>query len=122
MDEQRSTGANTVRSVCRVDEHPYWMKTVDPETGKLDMFTENQVYRRQDLPPVYMLDGGVIAVKRSSLFCLIEGQPHAFLGKDRRAVVTEPGDVVDVDTYEDFKAAEAILEDRLQNGTIRAVG
>jgi len=116
-------GADSVQSVCPVGKnHPYWMKTVDPETGKLDMLTENQVYRRQDLPPVYMLDGGVIALKRSSLFCLIEGQPHAFLGKDRRAVVTEPGEVVDIDTHEDFKTAEAILEDRLQNGTIRAVG
>lgn len=118
-----ATGADSVQSVCPVGKnHPYWMKTVDPKTGKLGMFTDNQVYRRQDLPPVYMLDGGVIAVKRSSLFCLIEGQPHAFLGSDRRAVVTEPGEVVDVDNAEDFKAAEAILEDRLENGVIRAVG
>ena len=69
-----------------------------------------------------MLDGGVIALTRSSLFNLIEGQPHAFLGSDRRAVVTEPGDVVDIDTQEDFKTAEAILEERLRNGSIRAVG
>jgi CMP-N-acetylneuraminic acid synthetase len=116
-------GADSVQSVCPVGKnHPYWMKTVDPETGKLNMLTENHVYRRQELPPVYMLDGGVIALKRSSLFTLIENEPHAFLGKDRRAVVTEPGEVVDVDTREDFKTAEAILEDRLQNGSIRAVG
>lgn len=118
-----ATGADSVQSVCPVGKnHPYWMKTVDPETGKLGMLQDNQVYRRQELPPVYMLDGGVIALKRSSLFSLIEGQPHAFLGRDRRAVVTEPGDVVDIDTKEDFKSAEAILEDRLANGSIRAVG
>ena len=117
------TGADSVQSVCPVGKnHPYWMKTVDPETGKLEMLHDNQVYRRQELPPVYMLDGGVIALTRSSLFCLVEGQPHAFLGSDRRAVVTEPGEVVDVDTKEDFATAEAILEERLQNGTIRAVG
>lgn len=123
IDMLDETGADSVQSVCPVGKnHPYWMKTVDPETGRLGMLHDNQVYRRQELPPVYMLDGGVIALKRSSLFNLIEGQPHAFLGADRRAVVTEPGEVVDVDTKEDFKTAEAILEDRLENGTIRAVG
>lgn len=115
--------ADSVQSVCTVGKnHPYWMKTVDPETGRLEMLHDNQIYRRQELPPVYMLDGGVIALTRSSLFNLIEGQPHAFLGADRRAVVTEPGDVVDIDTQEDFKTAEAILEERLRNGSIRAVG
>lgn len=123
IDMLLQTGADSVQSVCPVGKnHPYWMKTVDPETGKLGMLHENQIYRRQELPPVYMLDGGVIALKRSSLFTLIEGQPHAFLGTDRRAVVTEPGEVVDIDTKEDFKVAEAILEDRLKNGSIRAVG
>ena len=115
--------ADSVQSVCPVGKnHPYWMKTVDPETGRLEMLHDNQIYRRQELPPVYMLDGGVIALTRSSLFNLIEGQPHAFLGSDRRAVVTEPGDVVDIDTREDYKTAEAILEERLRNGSIRAVG
>lgn len=123
IDMLLQTGADSVQSVCPVGKnHPYWMKTVDPKTGKLGMLHENQIYRRQELPPVYMLDGGVIALKRSSLFTLIEGQPHAFLGTDRRAVVTEPGEVVDIDTKEDFKVAEAILEDRLKNGSIRAVG
>lgn len=123
IDMLNESAADSVQSVCPVGKnHPYWMKTVDPDTGKLGMLQDNQVYRRQELPPVFMLDGGVIALKRSSLFNLIENQPHAFLGADRRAVVTEPGDVVDVDTQEDFKAAEAALEERLQNGTIRAVG
>ncbi|MBX2852426.1 MAG: acylneuraminate cytidylyltransferase family protein [Phycisphaeraceae bacterium] len=123
IDMLRQANTDSVQSVCPVGKnHPYWMKTVDPETGQLGMLHDNQVYRRQELPPVYMLDGGVIAVKRSSLFCLIEGQPHAFLGSDRRAVVTEPGEVVDIDTQEDLKAAEALLEQRLQDGAIRAVG
>lgn len=115
--------ADSVQSVCPVGKnHPYWMKTVDPETGKLGMLMDNHVYRRQELPPVYMLDGGVIAVTRSSLSRLVEGQPHAFLGSDRRAVVTEPGDVVDVDNQQDFKVAESILLARLADGTIRAAG
>lgn len=115
--------ADSVQSVCPVGKnHPYWMKTVDPATGRLGMYKDNDVYRRQDLPDVYMLDGGVIALKRASLFTIVEGEPHAFLGGDRRAVVTQPGEVVDVDTQDDFAAAQTILEERLQSGAVRAVG
>jgi len=107
------TGADSVQSVCAVGKHhPYWMKTVDPETGGLGMYVDNHIYRRQDLPPVYMLDGGVIALTRSSLGREVAGEPHAFLGEDRRAVVTQPGEVLDVDTRADFDRAQAVLADR----------
>lgn len=102
------TGADSVQSVSPVDKnHPYWMKRV--EGDRLLMYQDNTVYRRQDLPPVYMLDGGIIAVTRGSLFNVVEGQPHAFLGTDRRAIITEPGQVVDVDSEIDLFVAEAIL-------------
>lgn len=124
IEKLLETEADSVQSVCPVGKHhPYWMKRVDLETGELGMYTENAVYRRQDLPPVYMLDGGVIALKRSSLFNVVDGEPHAFLGADRRAIVTEPGQVVDVDCEMDFKVAEAILLDAVTpKKTIRAVG
>ncbi|MGB0767829.1 MAG: cytidylyltransferase domain-containing protein [Phycisphaeraceae bacterium] len=123
LSKLEATRSDSVQSVCPVGKHhPYWMKTVDPETGELGMYTDNDVYRRQELPPVYMLDGGVIAVTRRSLFCVEAGRPHAFLGADRRAVVTDPGAVVDVDTAEDFKRAEAALCERLDDESSRAAG
>lgn len=123
IDKLVQSGADSVQSVCPVGKHhPYWMKTVDPGTGGLGMYTENNVYRRQDLPPVYMLDGGVIALTRSSLFKLIDGEPHAFLGKDRRAVVTGPDEVVDVDNASDFKRAELILREQQGGPSVRVVG
>jgi len=106
-----TTGANSVQSVCPVGKfHPFWMKRLGGEDGdELQHYQPNNVYRRQDLPPVYQLDGGVIAVTRKSLFTVIEGRPHAFLGDDRRAVVTEPGQVVDVDTPMDFTLAQVLM-------------
>ena len=107
------TSCDSVQSVYPVEKnHPFWMKRVD-EDNHLLMYQENNVYRRQDLPPVYMLDGGIIAVTRKSLFTQIDGQPHAFLGSDRRAVITQPHDVVDIDSALDLKVAEAVLMEKL---------
>ena len=123
IDKLIETNADSVQSVCPVGKnHPYWMKTVDAQTGELGMYTDNNIYRRQDLPPVYMLDGGVIAVKRDALFRVVEGQPHAFLGQDRRAITTKPGEVVDVDCDADFRVAEAALLAEAQKQAKRVAG
>ncbi|MEM1355159.1 MAG: acylneuraminate cytidylyltransferase family protein [Planctomycetota bacterium] len=117
------TGCDSVQSVYPVEKnHPFWMKRVEPESGRLDMFVDNDIYRRQDLPPVYMLDGGVIALTRDALFSFEPGRPHAFLGKDRRAVVTQPGEVVDVDSETDRLVAETILQRHEHQPGVRAVG
>lgn len=107
----RTIGCDSVQSVAPVGKmHPFWMKTLDgPEGDRLSPYVPNTIYRRQDLPPVYMLDGGIIAVTRSSLARVEDGRPHAFLGDDRRAIVTAPGEVVDIDTAEDLRVAEAVV-------------
>ncbi len=115
LDKLASTGCDSVQSVCPVGKnHPYWMKRLEgPQSDELRMYEENNVYRRQDLPPVHMLDGGVIAVTRDALFTTRPGEPHAFLGRDRRAVVTRPGEVVDVDDALDLAVAQALLTQKL---------
>lgn len=111
ISKLETTRADSVQSVCPVGKfHPYWMKRLGGQDGdELQHYQPNEVYRRQDLPPVYQLDGGVIAVTRKSLFTVDESHPHAFLGEDRRAVVTEPGQVVDVDTAIDLAVAEVLM-------------
>lgn len=115
----RETGADSVQSVYRVGKtHPLWMRTLGGTQGdELGMYQPNTIHRRQDLPPVYMLDGGVIAVTRAGLLQEEPDQPHAFLGIDRRAVVTEEGEVIDVDSRLDHRVAEAVLLERLQAPT-----
>lgn len=103
------TGADSVQSVCPVGKHhPYWMKRVG-DNGELVPYEDNAIYRRQDLPPVYELDGGVITVTRAALFTTRAGEPHAFLGEDRRAIVTQPGEVIDVDGPADLDVAASVL-------------
>lgn len=114
LEKLEATGCDSVQSVYPVGKnHPWWMKTLEGVTrDELAPFHSNAVYRRQDLPPVYMLDGGVIAVRRESLMREVPGEPHAFLGTDRRAIVTAPGEVVDIDSAADLAVARAMLRGR----------
>lgn len=105
------SGADSVQSYSPVGKnHPYWTIRLD-DGGAVRPYVKNTVYRRQDLPKLFIPDGGVIAVTRQSLFTVVEGQPHAFLGMDRRGIESK-GPVIDVDDEIDLAVAEAILADQ----------
>lgn len=118
------SGADSVQSYCPVGKHhPWWTVRVTPETDSAPArvlpwegeVLYHGVYRRQELPPAYVPDGGVVVVTRRALFQKIPGVapgPHAFLGRDRRAVVSPEGSVVDIDSEIDLLVAEAILSER----------
>ena len=115
------TGADSVQSYSPVGKHhPYWTCRLEDD-GRVGAWQENEVFRRQDLPPAFIPDGGVIAVRRESLFRVDPAQPHAFLGTDRRGVRNEIGAVIDVDDEIDLLVAEAILERRVRAATRSAV-
>ena len=104
------TGADSVQSYEPVGKrHPWWMVCMG-ETGEVTPWRRNDVYRRQDLPPAYFPDGGVIAVRRESLFTTDPDSPHAFLGRDRQGIINNIGDVIDVDDEIDMIVAEAKLQ------------
>src|SRR5690606_22600490 len=51
-------------SVCRVTESPYWMFTM-MQGCRLSPLMQNVPQRRQELPPVYALNGAVYVAKTS---------------------------------------------------------
>ncbi len=103
------SGADSVQSYAPVGKyHPYWEVKID-DAGRISPYVANTIYRRQDLPPLFVPDGGVIAVRRASLYHVVEGQPHSFLGRDRRGIHNEAGAVVDVDDRMDFLLAQLML-------------
>ncbi len=73
-------------------------------------------YRRQQLPKVYYPDGGVGVIKITSLLSenvdVSSDDPHAFWGKKRYGLVQGKYDTVEIDTEEDLKFAEMLLETR----------
>lgn len=106
-------GGHSVRTVAPVGKmHPDWMHKLDGD--KLIQYRPNSIHRRQELEPVYFHDGAVIAVLRQNLLAAAtqRGDPHAFFGQDRRAIIQGPHDAVDVDEPLDVLIAEAVLRYR----------
>lgn len=112
-------GADSVQSYAAVGKHhPWWTCRVDARSGRVTPWEGEQLfhatYRRQDLPPAFVPDGGVLVVTSESLFQRIVGVPagpHAFLGREdrRRGVITGEGDVIDIDSPIDLVVADAVL-------------
>lgn len=108
-------GCDSVQSYAEVGKHhPYWTARLD-EQGNVVPWQGSRlfggVYRRQDLPPAYVPDGGVIVVRRSCLDMAENDpeNPHAFLGSDHRGVRTGVGEVVDIDGPTDLAVADQLL-------------
>jgi len=104
------TGADSVQTVAGVGKfHPYWMFDREAD-GRIKKHVANDVFRRQDLPALYSPTGAVYVMKTSVLMAA-EGadDPHAFLGVDRRGLIVNPEDSVDIDTEKDLYIAEAMM-------------
>ena len=111
IDHLIHSGADSVRSLSPVQkQHPDWLHRLNDD--RITQYRTNSIYRRQDLEPLYYHDGAILAVRRSSLFGNSDGDAHAFLGEDRRGVLSQGGPTIDVDSDEDRKLAEAILSQR----------
>lgn len=121
------TGCDSVQSYARVGKHHPWWTVRVGDDGQVRPWEGEVLYhncfRRQDLPPAMVPDGGVIALTPAALMCRVGAPvgPHCFLGNDRRGVVTSEGDVVDIDSRIDLLVADAILRELfpLQGATTR---
>lgn len=104
----RDSGACSVRSVAPVGKfHPDWMHRLDGD--RMLQYRPNSIYRRQDLEPLFVHDGAVVAVTRKALFAAQPEDNQSFLGGDRLALTQRPEDAIDIDGPLDFCIAEALL-------------
>jgi N-acylneuraminate cytidylyltransferase len=119
-----SSGCDSVQSYQHCGKHhPWWTARVG-EDGSVAPWQGEVlnagVYRRQDLPPAFVPDGGVIALRPASLMLELAGVvdgPHAFFGKDRRGVISKSGSVIDIDERVDLLVADAMLRGRVESST-----
>ena len=105
------TNADSVQTIAPVGKfHPYWMFDLDAQ-NHIKKHIPNNIFRRQDLPPLYSPTGAVYVMKTSVLLAAENNpaDPHAFLGTDRRGLLVDPEDSVDIDSPKDLFIAEAVL-------------
>jgi len=113
----RDTVCDSVRSFCPVGKwHPAWMAQLAGD--RVLPLEAGSIHRRQDLPPLFLHDGAVVAMSRESM---LRGRqhpddPHAFFGVDRRGFATGMGETVEIDHLRDLYWAEAVLRTTLPEG------
>ena len=117
----RDSGCDSVRSFTPVGKwHPAWMSRLQDDV--VSAVVPGSIHRRQDLEPLWLHDGAVVAVSRSSLERgrMTPDDPHAFFGVDRRGIRLGEGQAVEVDARRDLFLAEAMLREQTDSGLEKA--
>jgi CMP-N,N'-diacetyllegionaminic acid synthase len=105
--------ADSIVSVCLTREHPYLSKTVTPDGRLLDLVPKPKGYlQRQDLPPVYSLNGAIYLARCDTLL-----ERETFYTGRTFAYIMPPERSLDVDTYWDLYLVDLILKDALRHET-----
>jgi CMP-N,N'-diacetyllegionaminic acid synthase len=95
---------DAVVSVAPVKQHPHWLQRID-ETGRLQPYElAPEAACRQELPPVYMLNGAIYLVRTEAL-----RRERTFRPARTRAYVMPPERSVDIDTEIDWQMAELLF-------------
>ena len=105
LDLLEARRADAVVSVTPVRQHPYWMKRLD-DSGFIHDFLRQQtpIGRRQELPPVYALNGAIYLARREFLL-----ERESWYGGRTAGYVMPLERSVDIDTAWDVRVAELLL-------------
>ena len=99
--------ADSVVSLCLAEHSPHWMKVLKGNRVYPLLKNAKENSRRQDLPPVYHINGAIYITRYKTLMT-----QKRILGRDTRAFVMDAASSVDIDTPLDFKTAEMILREK----------
>jgi CMP-N,N'-diacetyllegionaminic acid synthase len=106
MTLAKERSADSVVSVSVAPSHPHLAKRITAD-GRLEDFMDHpQIERRQDLEPVYALNGAIYLVRSEHLM-----EKQTFYGPKTYAYVMPPERSLDVDTDWDLHLCDLILKD-----------
>lgn len=100
--------APCVVSVVQSDKHPYWMYRLDEERHLQPLTDVPKAMCRQDLPPVYLVNGALYLARTAWL-----QNEHAFISPETLGYEMPPDRSVDLDSPIDWKLAELLLRERM---------
>jgi len=104
--------SSSVVSVCAAEAtHPSFMFKMDAFTNKLFPFTGTQpnALRRQDIQPVYFLDGTIYCSTPKKI-----REENSFYHEETLAYVVPKWKSLEIDDADDFLMVEAIMKSRLK--------
>lgn len=112
VDKLIATQADSVISVCDVGAyHPARMRwIVDDRLVELPIREEKELQRRQELPPVYIRNGAIYAVRREVVMV-----QNSMVGNISRPYIMPEDRSVNIDGKLDFLLAEILI--RQQSGS-----
>jgi len=99
-----SGNADSAVTVSPVEQFPQWMKKMDKRNFLHPLVNNSKHYRRQDIKPLYRLDGAIVAIKAKVLMSTknLRGV-HVFLGKRTIGVIQDKKYSIEIDSKEDFE-------------------
>ncbi len=106
-------GADTLITILPVPEkyNPYFIYLKDMDGSlKYCMGDETKAVRRQDVDPAFLREGSVYVMKRSVIM-----EQNSIYGKHIVGCPVAPDKSINIDTMEDWQAAERFLKE--QNGS-----
>lgn len=108
VDKLISTGADSVISVCDVGAyHPARMRRiVDDQLVPLPIKEPKEMLRRQDLPPIYIRNGAIYAVRRDAVML-----QNTMSGEVSRPYIMLPERSVNIDGELDLRMAEILMRE-----------
>ena len=117
LDDDRS--ATAVASAYRIRERPEWMKKIrNPDTMEIaPLMDAGESFRMQDLPELFLIDGGIVAVRADTLRRTAGNRrAHAYMGDHVLIIEHHRKYAVEIDDVEDVDMAEYFLRERELKG------
>lgn len=112
------SGADSAVTVYKVSQYPLWMKRMDKNGFIFPLFTKIKEFRSQDVEPLYLLDGAIVAMKRGALVSSAgKTGAHIYLGKKTIGIIQEKEYTTEIDEKEDLDLSKFYLK-RMQTGDL----
>jgi CMP-N,N'-diacetyllegionaminic acid synthase len=111
---QARPGAQLVVSVAEAADNPYFTMVEPGADGLVHLCKGNGAARRQDVPPVYALNGSIYVWQRTAL---AHAAVHGLWSVRVAPFVMPRWKSVDIDTLEDFEYAQWLYDRHFGAGT-----
>lgn len=92
-------------SICETDQSPYLMYKMK-QNNKIESLLPNlKVFRRQELPKTYILNGAIYIAKTKWLL-----KNNSFIGKKSVGYIMDKKRSIDIDTKQDFELFKSMVK------------